>query len=424
MEQSHTFQTKGFIVWFICALFFLYEFLLRTVVGTFQHPIMADLELTSMQFSLLSTTLFLFVYGLMQIPIGIIVGRIGLKRSVLIGALVCTLSSFGFSYSLSYSGAVFFRVLMGLGASFGFICLLVSVSDWMPHKYSAIFIGLSQFIGTMGPLMAAGPLETLSESSNVNWRVIFFLLGWAGLFIATLSLLFVEDNRQYSGSFTILKRPRKSIEVFLHLIRRKQAWVIAIFSAAIYFSLEYLSENEGRAFLSLKGISSHTASYFLTLSWLGYAIGCPAVGLFSDFFERRKSVMLFSSFIALPAIILIVYSHTPWVIGTSFFLLGVSASAQSIGFATMAEQFSSQYVSAGMGLNNALISTVSSLNAPLIGLWLDSIRGDKPLTVEMYQTPFMILVGSAVIALFLSFFYLRETYCKSLVEFTPLRRCC
>ncbi|WP_367608019.1 hypothetical protein [Legionella sp. W05-934-2] len=43
--------------------------------------------------------------------------------------------------------------------SFGFICLLISVYDWLPRKNAALFIGLSQFIGTMGPMLAAGPLD-------------------------------------------------------------------------------------------------------------------------------------------------------------------------------------------------------------------------------------------------------------------------
>ena len=143
-------QAKGFLVWGICALFFLYEFFLRTVIGTYQHPLMHDLGLTSFQFSVLSTTIFLLIYGCMQIPAGLIVDNIGLKKSLLIGAVCCTVSSIGFAYADSYAVAIIYRMLMGFGASFGFICLLISVHDWMPHKYSAIFIGLSQFIGTLG----------------------------------------------------------------------------------------------------------------------------------------------------------------------------------------------------------------------------------------------------------------------------------
>ena len=149
---------QGLLVWGICALFFLYEFFLRTVIGTFQHPLMADLQLNAIQFSVLSTTIFLLVYGLMQLPVGFILEQLGLKKSLLLGSGLCTLATIGFSFSYQFWTALFFRIGMGLGASFGFIALLVSVSEWMPLRLRGTFIGLSQFIGTMGPMLAAGPL--------------------------------------------------------------------------------------------------------------------------------------------------------------------------------------------------------------------------------------------------------------------------
>ena len=52
--QDNTLQLKGFIVWGVCALFFLYEFFLRTVMGSYQAAIMQDLHLTSFEFSIFS----------------------------------------------------------------------------------------------------------------------------------------------------------------------------------------------------------------------------------------------------------------------------------------------------------------------------------------------------------------------------------
>ena len=124
-------QPKGFLVWSICALFFLYEFFLRTVIVTYRNPIMDDLGLTLFQFSLLSTTIFLLVYGIMQIPAGLIVDNIGLKKSLVIAAICCTISSIGFAYSHNYLIALTCRTFMGFGAAFGFICLLISVHDWI-----------------------------------------------------------------------------------------------------------------------------------------------------------------------------------------------------------------------------------------------------------------------------------------------------
>jgi len=68
-----------------------------------------------------------------------------------------------------------------IGASFGFLSLLVAVNDWMPHRHNALFIGLSQFIGTMGPMFAAGPLESYTASGHIAWQLVFKVLGFIGV---------------------------------------------------------------------------------------------------------------------------------------------------------------------------------------------------------------------------------------------------
>ncbi len=414
-------QVKGFIVWGICALFFLYEFLLRTILGTYQNPLMQDLNLTSFQFSLLSSTIFLLIYGAMQIPAGLIIDKIGMKKSLLIGAISCTIASIGFAYSDSYSVALAYRMLMGFGASFGFICLLISVNDWMPHKYSAIFIGLSQFIGTLGPMIAAGPLETLSESSEVNWRFIFSALGVLGAALIALIFFFVENNRKKAGEFLILYKPKKFSTSILRLFARMQPWYIALLSTSLYFTIEYLSENEGRAFLALKDISASNAGYMITIAWAGYAIGCPLLGFLSDILERRKIILTFCSFLALIAIIILLYSPNKIHLQIAFFMLGVSASAQTICFATVADLFKKQFIAVGFGLNNAMITVISAINAPLIGFLLDSNSNGNPISLEGYQFVFNILIAMAAIAVILSLFFVKETFCKSTVDFTILK---
>ena len=413
-------KIKGFFIWGICALFFLYEFFLRTVMGTYQHSLMQDLDLTSFQFSLLSTTIFLLIYGIMQIPAGIIIDNIGLKKSLLIAAICCTTASAGFSYSHSYFIAIACRMLMGFGASFGFICLLISVHDWMPHKYSAIFIGLSQFIGTLGPILAAGPLDSISGPTGLNWRFIFLCLGVIGVILTILIFFFVENNKEDVGKYTILHRSEKISTSILRLFSKMQPWYIALVSTCLYFTIEYLSENEGRGFLELKGISSSSTSYIITVAWVGYAIGCPLVGFLSDILKRRKVIIKLCAVLGLVATLMIVYMQSKLYIQIAFFLLGISASGQSIGFAIIAEQFEKRFIAVGFGLNNAMITGFIAINAPLIGLLLDHTIEKTSDHLNAYLFVFNILIIISACAVIFSVFFLKETFCKSTVHFTFL----
>ena len=420
MTKNNNFSIKGFVVWGICAIFFLYEFFLRTVLGTFQHPIMYDLKLSAVEFSIISSTVYLIIYGLMQIPVGLIVDNLGLKKSLLIGAISCAISAFGFASSDGYISALIYRMLMGFGSSFGFLCLMISVYDWMPSRYIAILLGASQFIGTLGPMLAAGPLDSFAQSGAVSWRGILLSFGVLGVVISILIWFFVDSNNQKSGQYVILRRPEPMLWRLKRLFSRTQPWFIAIYCASMYFAIEYLSENEGKHFIAQKGFSSNFASYMISIAWLGYATGCPALGAISDLFQRRKVPLIMAAISSVVAMSLLLYSTNGTALIIAFFLMGIGGSGSILGFATQAEQFKPQFVAVGLGLNNAVIMIISAINAPFIG-WLISYSGGGCATcLDDYLFAFQVLLVMSVIGVFLAIFVIKETYCKSQADFTYL----
>jgi MFS family permease len=423
MTASSQMTVRGTTVWLICALFFMYEFLLRTVIGTFQYPITQDLHLTSLSFALISSSAYQLAYGSMQIPVGFITDRHGLKKALFFAAGFCSIATLGFSFSHEFYTAILFRLLMGLGSSFGFVCLLVAVYDWMPRKNIGFFIGLSQFIGTMGPMLAAGPIHTLSTNSGINWRSIFFILALVGFILTLLVFLFVDKNYQTKGRFTIITRPLHISHTLGQLLTQKQIWYIALYSGLVYFSIEYLSENEGLSYLKLNHYSGKFSSYMITLAWVGYALGCPLLGLISDMLQKRKPILILAAACSFISIVCIVYYPiNKTVLSLSFLLLGIGASGQSIGFAVMAEQCKESYLAAGLGFNNAIITLVSAINAPLVGYLLTKFSSThaNQFQLDDYHKAFSVIILLIFFGLLISIVAIKETFCKKRRENTIL----
>lgn len=414
---------KGLRIWLICAFFFTYEFLLRTVVGTFEEAIIHDLQLTTFGFSFISSTAYLLTYGLMQLPVGIIAANHGLKKALLFATVLCTLSSVGFALSSNLYVAIFFRIAMGLGSSFGFVCLAISVFEWLPNKRVGLFIGVSQFIGTLGPMLAAGPMASLAAHDWVTWRDVFFVLAAVGMVMTFLVLVYVENNHQTIHKFTILKPRQDNWHHLTLLVKEKQIWYIALFSAFSYFLIEYLSENEGTLFLQKNHFSKQFSSYMITLSWLSYAICCPLIGYFSDLIKRRKLPIIFCSFCGLIASVGIIYFPVNKLALMVFFvLLGLGASGQTVGFATNAEQCRTKYQNLGIAFNNFSLAFISAVNAPLIALFLSySHQVGQPLPLSAYHQGFFLIVLINVVSVILTLFFIQETYCKKTKENTRLR---
>ncbi len=206
------------------------------------------------------------------------------------------------------------------------------------------------------------------------------------------------------------------------LLCQPQVWFIAIYSAAVYFTIEYLSENSGKAFLIRKGYRSQSASNFITLSWLGYALGCPLLGYISDVTGRRKSMLIFAAISGVFAGVLIIYfAKHQYLLTLGFILLGIGASGQSVGFAMIAEQCGTSYLAAGLGFNNALIVISSSINAPLIAWILNHLSPNhNNVGVEHYQQAFIVFLALMILAVLISVFCIKETFCKSNKETTKL----
>lgn len=422
MSSLQKISIRGLGIWLLCAIFFTYEFMLRTLLGTFEHPLLQDLKLSLLSFSVLSSTAYLAIYGAAQLPVGILLDKFGLKKTLTIAISLCAAAVMGFAWSHQFSSAFIFRVLMGLGSSVGFLALLVVVYDWLPIKKSGLFIGLSQFIGTLGPMLAAGPMNAIAETGGIDWRMVFLGLGCFGAILATLVFIFVDNNREYASGFQILKLEQPLSSTLINLIKQPQLWYLGLYSASVYFTIEYLSENSGKAFLILHGYSSQTASNFITLAWLGYAIGCPLLGLISDFFARRKQVLILASILNIFAGFIIVFmASQPILLAVAFFTLGLGASGQSVAFATVAEQCKAHYLAAGLGFNNACIIMLASANAPLIAWVLNHLQSlHSKLSISDYQQAFTVLLIFMAFGFITSCFFIKETFCKSTKSATKL----
>ncbi|BCD90925.1 MFS transporter [Francisella halioticida] len=406
----------------------MYEFLLRTILGTFEHQIITDLDLSILTFSILSSTAYQLTYGIMQIPVGIITDKLGLKKALTLAILVCALGVGLFGLCNSFTTALIYRVMIGFGASFGFLCLLIAVYDWLPHKHIGLFIGLSQFIGIMGPMLAAGPLESLSQASGINWRYVFIVLAIIGVILAILTVFIVKNNdpaiSASKNRFIFLDSPKSIVTETKNIFSNKQVWLIAVFSATTYLAIEYLSENATTSFLKLNGFDFKFASYLITLAWLGYGIGCPGLGAISDRIRRRKPIMIFAICLTFVSLVTIIFFPiNKFILYLAFICLGIGASGQSIGFAIIAEQSNSNYRAAALGVNNFLIMFSVGIGSPIISEVFDLFSDQgKSITIQSYQSSLSLLLIFTALGILISIFCIKETFCRSIKEVIFLKK--
>ncbi len=407
----------GISIWGLAAIFFLYEFFLRTFIGSVAHQILPELSLNAETFAIIGSAYYV-TYGIMQVPVGILADKFGVKVLMVFAALVCALAAFLFANATGFYSALFSRLLMGFGSSFAFVCLLVIVVTWFPRRYFGFFAGASQFIGTIGPILAGGPLIAIMAASNETWRIALTQIAVVGLVLAVLIFFFVKNKpKDHHKELIFLRKKEKLTVLLVRLMKNKQAWYVAFYSATNYVSIALLGAIWGTEYLQAHGLSQAVAANMISLSWLGYAVGCPLLGALSDIARRRKPTLIACSLLGLLTTTAITYfsvGAAHWVYGVLFFSLGIAASGQNIGFAVISEHVDMGIRATALGLNNGAIMLFDTTLPPLMGycIYLSAGSHTTVLRPENFTVGFTVMPLLYIISLFIVMFFIKETYCK------------
>ena len=80
------------------------------------------------------TMVQLFVYAAMQIPVGVILDRVGAKKLLVTGVILMTAGQFAFAFASTFGAGIAARVFVGMGDAMIFISLMQLVALWFPPR--------------------------------------------------------------------------------------------------------------------------------------------------------------------------------------------------------------------------------------------------------------------------------------------------
>jgi MFS family permease len=124
------------------------------------------------------------VYAALQVPVGVLLDRVGSRRMIATGATVMAVGQIVLAESHSVGLAVLGRVLVGTGDAMTFTSVLRLVPAWFPPRRVPLVTQLSGLLGQLGQVAAAIPLVALLHSAG--WTPSFLGAGVVGLIVAAL----------------------------------------------------------------------------------------------------------------------------------------------------------------------------------------------------------------------------------------------
>ncbi|MFE6686169.1 nitrate/nitrite transporter [Streptomyces sp. NPDC057743] len=209
----------------------------------------------------------LLVYAGMQIPVGLLVDRLGAKKVLALGAILYTLGQFGFAFSDSYGMALGSRALLGCGDAMTFISVLRLGSRWFPARRGPMIAQIAALVGMAGNLVSTLVLARLLHT--FGWSTTFASSALGGVAVLVLLLLFLKDHpegfapppapREHNGAAFVRRQildawrePGTRLGMWVHFTTQFPAMVFLLL-----WGLPFLVEAQG--------LSRGTAGELLTL---------------------------------------------------------------------------------------------------------------------------------------------------------------
>ncbi|MBF0353980.1 MAG: MFS transporter [Alphaproteobacteria bacterium] len=261
------------------------SYLYRSVNAVIAPDLVRELDLTAADLGLLTSTYFL-TFSLVQLPLGVLLDRLGPRRVEASLLLLAVIGASLFALASSTQLLILGRGLIGLGVS---ACLMASMkgfTQWFASERLPLVNGLLLGFGGLGALAATAPVEWALHYTG--WRSLFFLLAGATLLVSAV-IFFVLPERPPGSTNPKQETLAQQIGAVKTIFKSPVFWCIAPGSALIQASFMGIQGLWAGPWLrDVAHLSREDVAGHLFAMAFAVAVGFVAMGLLADWLRRHK----------------------------------------------------------------------------------------------------------------------------------------
>lgn len=399
----------GSIICAVGGFFYCYEFVLRIIPGALQSELSAAFgHITATAFGQLSA-FYYFAYSPMQLPVGMLMDRFGARRLLTFACACCALGSWMFMHTDSLLIAGSGRFLVGFGSSFAFVGVLSLAVRWLPPKYFSLVAGLITTLGMLG--LVYGEVKITEIANTIGWMNVLQLMVTIGVVLTLIILLVVRDSP--AGHVSHKQPLPEFFSNVWFVLRSPQVWLIGFVGACLYTSLSVFGELWGKTYLEqAHNLTNVESARTVSAMFLGWAVGAPIAGYWSDVTGRRVMLLVIGAIMALICISLVLYypGLSYRSLNVLLFFYGVFSGTEIIVFIMGKENSGAKLSGTVFAAVNMIVTLGGVVFQPLVGRLLDTfgdskvVNGQHIYSVLDFQIALSVLPISLLIVTILAFF--------------------
>ena len=328
------------------------------------------------------TMVQLLVYAAMQIPVGVMLDRVGAKKLLVTGVVLMTGGQFAFAFATTFGAGVAARIFVGMGDAMIFISLIQVVALWFPPARTAMVTQMTGVVGQIGAVAATAPLSAALHS--VGWTRSFAGAASVGIVLGIVLIVVVRDSPYQNHHRDELKM--RAVGRALKLAWAEPGTRLGLWSHfTVQFGATVFALLWGFPFLvSGQGLTPAAASGLLIVMTVTAIVTSPLVGAFVTRWPYSRSTLVLWIVVAIMAVwavVLLWPGRAPlWLLVVLVVVLAVGGPGSMVGF-DLARTFNPPTrLGSASGIVNVGGFVASLSTVALIGIVLDLVSPGGPAT--------------------------------------------
>ncbi len=415
---------RAWLIWSVAVAAYILSVMNRTSLAAVgvdaAHRFDADASTLSM-FAVLQ----LAVYGAMQLPVGLLLDRMGTRPIIVTGMAIMAAGQLVMALSPNVGIAIGARMLIGAGDAAIFPSVLRVVATWFPAQRGSLMVQLTGIVGLTGQLLAIAPLAELLHATT--WEVTFASVAGLCVLFAILLLLVVRNRPPSMTVDVSVNTHTGAIRVVTSAVDTSVGVRAALAhpGTRLAFWSHFTTPFAGTAFIMLWGIPFLTAgegrtsaeAAIITTVYIvvGMVLG-PVMGTLSGRIPNHRSRVLVLPTVVFQMVAWLVVIAWPgqaplWLLFVLAVAMGTGGPASMIAFDHARTHNPSHRLSTATGITNTGGFIAGLVAIFLIGAALDLQGAGTPATysLQAFRIAFLTQVPLWLVGAFFIVFERKRT---------------
>ncbi len=240
---------------------------------------------------------------------GMIIDRIGTKKSTLVFGVICFLGAVVTAMTPSLVVMAAGRLIFGLGAESLIVGVTTAIARWFRGKELSFAFGINLTIARLGSFAALNSPSWASRSfANWQWPLLISV-GFGTMCIVGAVLYWILESRAESRYELGAAGPTEKVDFRQIFTFGVSYWFIVALCVTFYSGIFPFQTFAVKFFMEAHGASRETGGFLSSMLTLFAMIGTPLFGLLVDKVGKRSLFMVGGSLLLMPVYLMMAYTH-------------------------------------------------------------------------------------------------------------------